>query len=198
MAEEKRFEYLRFVMPLIAVAALLVGGFFVYQTSLHEESQNQVACTMEAMQCPDGSYVGRTGPNCEFAACPTGQTYTNNQYGFSLQLPDSWAGYSVIEGQWQGRQIDNNAPFQGPQITLRNPKWTASQVWQDIPVMVFTKQQWDMVIAEKLAVSAAPIPPSKLGENQNYVFALPPRWVGFTDAEGQQEAQQITQTFKAF
>ncbi len=31
----------------------------------------QVVCTMEAKQCPDGSYVGRTGPNCEFAPCPT-------------------------------------------------------------------------------------------------------------------------------
>jgi hypothetical protein len=29
-----------------------------------------VACTQEAKQCPDGSYVGRTGPNCEFSACP--------------------------------------------------------------------------------------------------------------------------------
>lgn len=28
-----------------------------------------VACTMDAMQCPDGSYVGRSGPNCEFI-CP--------------------------------------------------------------------------------------------------------------------------------
>ncbi len=28
------------------------------------------ACTMEAKQCPDGSYVGRSGPNCEFAPCP--------------------------------------------------------------------------------------------------------------------------------
>src|SRR5262245_52347908 len=27
------------------------------------------ACTEEAKQCPDGSYVSRTGPNCEFAAC---------------------------------------------------------------------------------------------------------------------------------
>lgn len=27
-------------------------------------------CTQEAMLCPDGSTVGRTGPNCEFAKCP--------------------------------------------------------------------------------------------------------------------------------
>ena len=28
-----------------------------------------VACTMDALQCSDGSYVGRSGPNCEFV-CP--------------------------------------------------------------------------------------------------------------------------------
>jgi len=28
------------------------------------------ACTEEAMVCPDGSAVGRTGPNCTFAPCP--------------------------------------------------------------------------------------------------------------------------------
>lgn len=27
-------------------------------------------CTEEAKVCPDGSSVGRTGPNCEFAPCP--------------------------------------------------------------------------------------------------------------------------------
>ena len=27
-------------------------------------------CSTEAKICPDGSGVGRTGPNCEFAPCP--------------------------------------------------------------------------------------------------------------------------------
>jgi len=30
----------------------------------------QVYCTQEAKLCSDGSYVGRTGPNCEFNKCP--------------------------------------------------------------------------------------------------------------------------------
>jgi hypothetical protein len=30
----------------------------------------QIPCTTEALICPDGSAVGRTGPNCEFAPCP--------------------------------------------------------------------------------------------------------------------------------
>lgn len=32
------------------------------------------ACTMDARICPDGSAVGRTGPNCEFAPCPGEET----------------------------------------------------------------------------------------------------------------------------
>lgn len=39
-----------------------VGGICV--------ADSQVACTMEAKLCPDGSYVGRSGPNCDFAPCP--------------------------------------------------------------------------------------------------------------------------------
>ena len=34
-------------------------------------SPNNIVCTMEARICPDGSAVGRSGPNCEFAPCPT-------------------------------------------------------------------------------------------------------------------------------
>ncbi|MCX6823267.1 MAG: hypothetical protein NTX91_04745 [candidate division SR1 bacterium] len=35
-----------------------------------EQPTEPKACTMEAKLCPDGSSVGRTGPNCEFAKCP--------------------------------------------------------------------------------------------------------------------------------
>jgi len=31
---------------------------------------DQIACPMDAKICPDGSAVGRTGPNCEFTPCP--------------------------------------------------------------------------------------------------------------------------------
>lgn len=36
--------------------------------------ESPVACTMDVKQCPDGSYVGRTGPNCEFEKCPEVQS----------------------------------------------------------------------------------------------------------------------------
>jgi hypothetical protein len=30
----------------------------------------QIECTLEVKICPDGTAVGRTGPNCEFEKCP--------------------------------------------------------------------------------------------------------------------------------
>jgi hypothetical protein len=39
-------------------------------SSTQSSSTEPKFCTQDAKQCPDGSYVGRTGPNCEFSACP--------------------------------------------------------------------------------------------------------------------------------
>lgn len=40
------------------------------ETSLEPGLEEVVFCTMDAMMCADGSYVGRVAPNCEFAPCP--------------------------------------------------------------------------------------------------------------------------------
>jgi cytoskeletal protein RodZ len=32
--------------------------------------EGQVFCTQDVKLCPDGSYVGRQPPRCEFSACP--------------------------------------------------------------------------------------------------------------------------------
>jgi hypothetical protein len=88
-----------FAVPIIiAIVALLVfGGGYVYyksnevitipesplpniinsvptptskiNTSTTPINNQPIACTMDTKQCPDGSYVGRSGPNCEFV-CP--------------------------------------------------------------------------------------------------------------------------------
>jgi hypothetical protein len=56
--------------------------------------------------------------------------------------------------------------------------------------MVFTLEQWDLVQAEKLGVGAAPIPPTELGRNSTYVFALPARY-NFAFLTGFEEVEQI-------
>ena len=44
-------------------------------TSNYPEDDGIIFCTMDAFQCPDGTWVGRTGPNCEFV-CPDNNTVT--------------------------------------------------------------------------------------------------------------------------
>jgi len=57
----------------IAVVAGVASTFFTQTATAPSEPLNEipelVACTMDAMMCLDGSYVGRTGPSCEFV-CP--------------------------------------------------------------------------------------------------------------------------------
>ncbi len=57
---------------------------------------NPVACTMEARQCADGSYVGRVPPKCEFAPCPGATNQTKEQQG--KQTGDVAIGQSVTFG----------------------------------------------------------------------------------------------------
>ena len=126
------------------------------------------------------------------------KTYRNEEYGFEIILLESWKGYKVFKESWNGTTLDGNSvKYEGPKIVIRNPKWSEYEIWQDVPVLVFTKDEWQLIEANNLGIFVAPIAPSKLGENNKYVFALPPRWIGFADALGQDEVQKTVETFKA-
>lgn len=70
---------MKILLGIIALVLVVsAGGWYVahYDTGFTDG----VACTLEARICPDGTAVGRTGPNCEFAACP-------NENGQSVGAP---------------------------------------------------------------------------------------------------------------
>ncbi len=52
------------------------GGFGAFVKGAADETDDGAliktagACSMEAKMCPDGYYVGRSGPRCEFVLCP--------------------------------------------------------------------------------------------------------------------------------
>lgn len=72
------------IMALILFVMLPICAFFLgvaYQEKLDKPFMQSFielkkptttgkACSMEAKLCPDGSSIGRSGPNCEFAKCP--------------------------------------------------------------------------------------------------------------------------------
>ena len=67
-----------------------------------------VACTMEAKICPDGSAVGRSGPKCEFAACPPvvtnpGWLTTSTEGGLSFQYPETLGTEYISAQAWPAK-----------------------------------------------------------------------------------------------
>lgn len=57
---------------IIIIAAFVVAFGVVWKLGNNEpDAGSPTACTEEAKLCPDGSSVARTGPNCEFAPCPS-------------------------------------------------------------------------------------------------------------------------------
>lgn len=84
-------KYIFILVTVSIMLAILLIYFLIPNSNLKDENiliinppqQNQedadelsnedpVACTMDAMMCPDGSYVGRSAPGCEFR-CPAQQ-----------------------------------------------------------------------------------------------------------------------------
>jgi hypothetical protein len=127
---------------------------------------------------------------------PAPQHYLNTEYGFKIDLPESWRGYSVLTGQWYGT-YPNGSQESGATITLRHPLWTATEPREDMPIMVFTHEQWNKVQREDFRVSAAPIPPGSIGENTKYVMALPPRY-NFDERNGFEEVDRLVHGLVAF
>jgi hypothetical protein len=91
-----------FAIPLLILAlAILIGlGVLVYiqGNTIKPLTLEPVACTEDARQCSDGSYVGRTGPNCEFV-CPvsTSTSSTSTDPVISSISPSSGPIGTIIE-----------------------------------------------------------------------------------------------------
>jgi len=62
-----------FIFVFCVIVFVFGGLLYIYNPSPIEyknSTEEPVVCTAEAKLCPDGSYVGRSGPNCEFKSCP--------------------------------------------------------------------------------------------------------------------------------
>ena len=117
--------------------------------------------------------------------------YRNSQYGFNYTLPESWKGYSIVTSTWGGADVKTLKTLAtGPMLSIRHPQWTPENQRQDIPIMIFTVDQWNSLELGEFHIGPAPINPSKLGRNTKYVFALPARY-NYAFPPGYKEVETI-------
>lgn len=125
--------------------------------------------------------------------------YRNVEYGFTFSLPSDWRGYSVSIQQLEDERYSPAEDKQmivghTPMITLRHPQWRANTPYQDIPILVFARSQWDLLHQGKLWPSFfAGGTMDELWHNQKFVFAMSSRYNTDDELNGWNEAKNIIQ-----
>lgn len=119
-----------FISIIIVIIVLMLVGIGIYLVSTNPVSapapspapslipsptSTLIACTMEAKKCPDGSYVSRTGPNCEFAKCPTVNPSPATQCSKDSDCPTN---YICEATQGIGTACSSNYPNCTPTYTI--------------------------------------------------------------------------------
>ena len=128
--------------------------------------------------------------------------YHNAQYDLTFFLQASWRGYSVLVQQLDDERYlptEDKQVLVGhtPMITLRHPRWQASTPYQDIPILVFTRAQWDALHHGKLWPSLfAGGVMDELWHNQGFVFAMSSRY-NWGELTGAKEVADIVEQNRA-
>jgi hypothetical protein len=110
-------------------------------------------------------------------------------------LPANWEGFLIRNSTWEGVKSGDQGDVvaeQGPMISIVHPESSTQHPRQDIPIMVFTMEQWDRMQQGEWHIGAAPIGPFELERNSHYVLALPARY-NYAFPEGWEEVEQILQ-----
>jgi hypothetical protein len=122
-------------------------------------------------------------------------SYHNAHYDFTFFLPCDWHGYSTLTNQWNGETYlpDKDKDIMlahGPIIVLRNPLWKTNDLYQDVPIYVFTRQQWDDIHLGKYDAAGAGGIIFELWHNNKYVFGIHSHY-NWGELKGWRETENI-------
>ncbi len=105
--------YQKVILGLGIIAVIFIG----VHRYLKDNSVPGISCTMEVKLCPDGSYVGRQGPSCEFASCPgttdisTWKTFSDTARGITFQYPEKLMTTYIYTNDWPPKILLEAGPF---------------------------------------------------------------------------------------
>lgn len=129
--------------------------------------------------------------------------YRDQTFGFSIDLPESWRGYTVNHIKDDiydvtGKVKTNNGVVDSFEIIeLHHPAEDAQNPREDMPVYIFRPEQWEHIQNGEWSVGAAPIPPSVLGRNSRWIITLPARY-NYDFKTGWEEVDELVHRLKVF
>ena len=127
--------------------------------------------------------------------------YQDRLYGLVFRLPASWRGFTVLNQEWDGISYSpakdtTEVTARGPLLVLRHPSWTAKGPYQDIPILVFTRGQWEADKQGKFTIGAGGFD-QELAHNSKYVFAIPSRYNADDSVKGWKETSDVVERNRA-
>ncbi|MFA5360366.1 MAG: Gmad2 immunoglobulin-like domain-containing protein [Candidatus Paceibacterota bacterium] len=156
------------IIILILIGLILAGAGYYF---LNKEKA--VVCTMDAKECPDGSFVGRVPPDCEFSLCP------GEEQGILITSPTEedeifspWRimgrakGPWYFEAQFTAELYDDNQNLLGTAVLTSRGDWMTEDFVPFEGELIFTKPETSSGMLRFLSAN-----PSGLPQNQK-VFEM--------------------------
>ncbi len=129
----------KILLVILAVILLAAASFLIWRSFSAPTSEPEtLACTQEARLCGDGSYVGRTGPDCSFAPCPeikattspvttvnqvpavneaSWKTLTERQDGLTFKYPENLPASYISTAEWPPKITVATGTFACPETS---------------------------------------------------------------------------------
>lgn len=79
-----------------------------------ENNQENVVCPEDVKECPDGSYVSRNWPNCEFDICPT---QNDNDITTTWNIEENITTWEILNEEELDKDDKNNIWYQKTTLT---------------------------------------------------------------------------------
>ena len=144
-------------------------------------------------------------PSVNVASQPTDLPlrYHDARYDLTFCLPASWRDYSVSIQQLEDERYSaaKDKPIivgHTPMITLRHRRWQADAPYQDIPILVYTRVQWDALHHGELWPSVfAGGTMDELWHTERFVFAISSRSNAADKIRGWRETADVVEQNRA-
>ena len=113
---------------------ILIVFLIVFILIINRNQEKNIACTLEAKICSDGSFVGRTLPNCDFSLCPgekEGILVSSPKAGQKIESPflvkGQARGFWFFEAEFIVQVFDSNDFLLGQAILRAEDDWMTEE-----------------------------------------------------------------------